>query len=124
MTSATKCCVFSSRFELNDGHSTPNWLQRLLARACEIHPSEARATLASFTLVLMLMVWSNSARTAVIERWTYAVVAVAAMQVLLGAVMAYISLAPAAQILHLTVASLLLGAETVVLLVVWWEPVS
>ena len=55
MTSATKCCVFSSRFELNDGHSTPNWLQRLLARACEIHPSEARATLASFTLVLMLM---------------------------------------------------------------------
>ena len=88
-----------------------------------LHRDSALAVV-GLALVLMLMVWSNSARTAVIERWTYAVVAVAAMQVLLGAVMAYISLAPAAQILHLTVASLLLGAETVVLLVVWWEPVS
>ena len=40
---------------MNDNHSTPNWLQRLLALACEIHPNETRATLASFTLVLMLM---------------------------------------------------------------------
>ncbi|MEZ5502711.1 MAG: MFS transporter [Halioglobus sp.] len=33
----------------------PGWLQRLLARACDIHPEETRATLASFLLVLMLM---------------------------------------------------------------------
>jgi len=32
-----------------------NLLQRILARACDIRPSETRATLASFTLVLMLM---------------------------------------------------------------------
>jgi len=37
-------------------------------------------------------------------------------QVTLGVVMAYVSLLPAAQVLHLTVASLLLGAQTVLLL--------
>ncbi len=40
---------------MNNSETTPNPLQRLLARACEIHPNETRATLASFTLVLMLM---------------------------------------------------------------------
>jgi len=40
---------------LTDNTSTPNPLQRLLARAFEIRPTEVRATLASFTLVLMLM---------------------------------------------------------------------
>jgi AAA family ATP:ADP antiporter len=33
----------------------PSLLQRTLARACDIHPEETRATLASFLLVLMLM---------------------------------------------------------------------
>ena len=32
-----------------------NALQRLLSRACDIHPEETRATLASFSLVLMMM---------------------------------------------------------------------
>lgn len=31
------------------------WVQRLLAKACDIHPEEVRATLASFSLVLVLM---------------------------------------------------------------------
>lgn len=31
------------------------WLQRLLARACEIHPRETRTTLVSFLLVFLLM---------------------------------------------------------------------
>ena len=33
----------------------PNLLERLLRRACEIEPEEVRATLASFSLVLVLM---------------------------------------------------------------------
>ncbi len=33
----------------------PSGLQRLLDRACDIHPNEVRATLASFLLVLILM---------------------------------------------------------------------
>jgi heme a synthase len=49
-------------------------------------------------------------------RWAYVTAALAALQVVLGIVMAYVSLQPAAQVGHLTVASLLLGAETVLLL--------
>lgn len=49
-------------------------------------------------------------------RWGYVVAGLAALQVTLGVVMTYVSLAPAAQVAHLTVASLLLGAETVLLL--------
>ena len=50
------------------------------------------------------------------NRWSYAVLALAGLQVGLGILMAYISLLPAAQVLHLTLASLLLGAETVLFL--------
>jgi cytochrome c oxidase assembly protein subunit 15 len=49
-------------------------------------------------------------------RWAYVVAGLAASQVTLGVVMAYVSLEPAAEVAHLTVASLLLGAETVLLL--------
>ncbi len=49
-------------------------------------------------------------------RWSYVVLSLAILQVVLGVVMAYGSLLPAAQVGHLTVASLLLGAETVVFL--------
>jgi heme a synthase len=49
-------------------------------------------------------------------RWAYVTGGLAALQVALGAVMAYVSLAPAAQVGHLTVASLLLGSATVLLL--------
>ena len=48
--------------------------------------------------------------------WCYAVVTLAVLQVAIGVAMAYGSLLPAAQVLHLTIASLLLGAETVLLL--------
>jgi cytochrome c oxidase assembly protein subunit 15 len=49
-------------------------------------------------------------------RWSHVVLSLAIIQVGLGAVMAYGSLLPAAQVGHLTVASLMLGAETVLLL--------
>ncbi len=52
-------------------------------------------------------------------RWSWAVLGLAALQVAAGVVMAYVSLLPAAQVVHLTLASLLLGAETVLLLVSW-----
>jgi heme A synthase len=44
------------------------------------------------------------------------VTGIATLQVALGVAMAYVSLEPATQVGHLTVASLLLGAETVLLL--------
>jgi cytochrome c oxidase assembly protein subunit 15 len=49
-------------------------------------------------------------------RWAYVVAILATLQVALGALLAYVSLEPAAQVGHLTLASLLLGAETVLLL--------
>lgn len=51
-----------------------------------------------------------------VMRWSFVVLSLAIAQIILGVVMAYLSLLPAAQVAHLTTASLLLGAETVLLL--------
>ena len=53
------------------------------------------------------------ARRSPLVRWSVVVLALALSQVALGIFMAYGSLLPAAQVAHLTLASLLLGAETV-----------
>lgn len=60
----------------------------------------------------LLTLWLLSQRSLLI-RWSFVVIALAIAQIVLGAVMAYGSLVPAAQVGHLTIASLLLGAETV-----------
>ena len=61
----------------------------------------------------VLTLWLLSRAIAVLIRWSFVVLALAVLQVVLGVVMAYGSLLPAAQVGHLTIASLLLGAETV-----------
>ncbi len=53
----------------------------------------------------------------VVLRWSWISLGLAVLQIGLGVVMAYVTLLPAAQVLHLTVASLFLGAQTVVLLI-------
>ena len=60
----------------------------------------------------VLTLWLMSRRSPLI-RWSFVVLALAIAQIALGVVMAYGSLLPAAQVGHLTLASLLLGAETV-----------
>jgi cytochrome c oxidase assembly protein subunit 15 len=60
----------------------------------------------------VLTLWLMSRRSPLV-RWSFAVLGLATAQIALGAVMAYGSLLPAAQVGHLTIASLLLGAETV-----------
>ena len=60
----------------------------------------------------VLTLWLMSRRSPLI-RWSFVVLALAIAQIALGMVMAYASLLPAAQVGHLTLASLLLGAETV-----------
>jgi len=63
---------------------------------------------------VLLMFWLVSRRAAaVLIGWSWIGLGLAALQVVLGVVMAYVTLLPAAQVLHLTVASLLLGAQTV-----------
>ena len=65
---------------------------------------------------ILLTLWLLSRRSPLV-RWSLIVLALALCQVALGVFMAYGSLLPAAQVGHLTLASLLLGAETVLWLV-------
>jgi cytochrome c oxidase assembly protein subunit 15 len=62
--------------------------------------------------ITLLTLWMLSRRSPLLP-WVFAVLGLALSQIVLGVVMAYVALAPAAQVGHLTIASLLLGAETV-----------
>ena len=77
------------------------------------------AAIAVLLGAILLTAWLIARRQGSLLPWSYAVLALAALQVAIGVVMAYVSLLPAAQVLHLTIASLLLGAETVLFLVSW-----
>jgi cytochrome c oxidase assembly protein subunit 15 len=64
-----------------------------------------------------LTIWLLAARArAAVLRWSLVALALAGAQVALGLVLAYGALLPAAQVGHLTLASLLLGAQTVAFL--------
>ena len=63
-----------------------------------------------------LTFWLSKRAASRLVRWSVVVLGLAILQVLLGVVMAYGSLLPAAQVGHLTIASLLLGAQTVLFL--------
>ena len=62
--------------------------------------------------ITLLTLWMLSRRSPLVP-WAFTALGLALLQIAFGVVMAYISLAPAAQVGHLTIASLLLGAETV-----------
>ena len=70
-------------------------------------------------LACFLLSFWLTAKGSALARWSWAVLGLAALQVAVGAIMAYVSLLPGAQVAHLTLASLLLGAETVLLLLSW-----
>jgi cytochrome c oxidase assembly protein subunit 15 len=80
-----------------------------------VHRDAAFVVLAG-TIVIAIWLWRRFRGERILIRWAFVVAGLATMQVALGAVMAYVSLEPVAQVGHLTVASLLLGAETVLLL--------
>ena len=82
-----------------------------------LHRDAAFVTLMGSILLCFWLVMG--AGNGLLIRWSWAVLGLAVGQVALGFVMAYVSLLPGAQVLHLTVASLLLGAETVLLLLSW-----
>lgn len=60
----------------------------------------------------LLTLWLLSKQSPLV-RWSFVVLTLALFQIALGVFMAYGSVLPAAQVGHLTLASLLLGAETV-----------
>jgi cytochrome c oxidase assembly protein subunit 15 len=69
--------------------------------------------------VVAFFIWSKQRGQSALHFWSAAIVGLAFAQIALGLVMAYVALDPMAQVGHLTVASLLLGAETVLLLLLW-----
>jgi cytochrome c oxidase assembly protein subunit 15 len=78
-----------------------------------VHRSAALVVLAGSVLILLS---TGFGRERSLVRWACVVVGLATLQVSLGVFMAYVSLKPAVQVGHLTVAALLLGAETALLL--------
>jgi cytochrome c oxidase assembly protein subunit 15 len=83
-----------------------------------LHRDAAFVTLLGSAL-LCLWLMTRRAGNVTLIRWSWVVLGLTVAQVAVGVVMAYVSLLPGAQVVHLTVASLLLGAETVLLLVSW-----
>lgn len=82
-----------------------------------LHRDAALVTLLGAILLCVWLVARGGSGLAI--RWSWAVLGLAAVQVAVGVMMAYVSLMPGAQVVHLTLASLLLGAETVLLLLSW-----
>ena len=74
-----------------------------------IHRDLAFVVLMAATVVTL---WLLSKRSPLVP-WAFVVLALAGLQIAVGLYMAYGYLLPAAQVAHLTVSSLLLGAETV-----------
>jgi cytochrome c oxidase assembly protein subunit 15 len=74
------------------------------------------------TAILAWLVWTKYEDEVALTRTTWVIMALVASQLLLGVLMAYVALTPAAQVAHLTGSSLLLGAETVVFLLARWLP--
>jgi cytochrome c oxidase assembly protein subunit 15 len=68
------------------------------------------------------LVWTRHRAEPAMVRTTYLLAALVGLQVLVGASMAYLTLTPAAQVVHLSASSLLLGAQTVLLLLARWLP--
>jgi cytochrome c oxidase assembly protein subunit 15 len=74
-----------------------------------LHRDLALAVLVASLLITLRM---QSQRSPLLP-WAFVVVGLAAAQIIVGMFMNYVSLTPATQVGHLTIASLLLGAETV-----------
>ena len=85
--------------------------------ADDLHRTSALAVLAG-AIVVAFFVRARHPRRSAGRFWVMTVVALAVLQIAFGLVMAYVSLAPAAQVGHLTIATLLLGAQIVLLLLV------
>ena len=76
------------------------------------------------TAAIGVMAWKRHPHERPVRVAAAAVAGLVLAQIALGLVMAYVALTPAAQIAHLTSSSLLLAAETVLLLLVRWLPGS
>jgi len=102
-----------------DGGAARDLALSTVGRLDFIHRDLAFVVLVGATLLTLRLL----SRRSPLVSWGYLVLALAVTQIALGAYMAYGSLLPAAQVGHLTIASLLLGAETVLWLMARRESV-
>lgn len=103
-------------------HGTPRAQALASVGSFDIWHREAALVVVGTTLWVVLLVWSRHAHERPLVRTVYLICSLVVVQVALGATMAYLSLTPAAQIAHLITSSLLLGGETVLLLLARWLP--
>lgn len=83
---------------------------------------DAALLVLTFAIMLVALLAGGPRREPALARAAWVVVLCASAQIAVGLLLAYVALIPAAQVAHLTAASLLLGAETVLLLLTWWLP--
>lgn len=83
---------------------------------------DASLVVFGLVLIVLLQVWSRHPAEPPLVRAAYVMVGLVVAQLLLGLSLAYLGLTPPAQIAHLTAASLLLGAETMMFLLARWLP--
>lgn len=83
---------------------------------------EAALVVAAATAWVAWLVWRRHRTERTLLQVTVVLVALVGLQMVLGASMAYVTLTPPAQVAHLTASSLLLGAQTVLLLLARWLP--
>jgi cytochrome c oxidase assembly protein subunit 15 len=103
-------------------HGTPR--ERALASvgAFDIWHREMALIVFALTFVMFLLVWTRHRREPRLLQTAGAIAALVVAQVGFGLWMAYVALTPVAQVAHLTASSLMLGAETVLLLLARWLP--
>lgn len=103
---------------LTDG--TPRSQALATVGAYDLWHRDAAIVILGLTLMVTLLVLKRHRQERPIVRAAMAVGALVFLQILIGVSMAYVSLTPAAQVGHLTASSLILGAETVLLLLARW----
>ena len=103
-------------------HGTPR--ERALASvgAFDMWHRELALVVLGLTVVMFSLVWSRHARERPLLEVAAVLAGLVAAQIAIGLWMAYSALTPAAQVAHLTTSSLILGAETVLLLLARWLP--
>jgi cytochrome c oxidase assembly protein subunit 15 len=83
---------------------------------------EGALVVLGLVLIVVLQVWNRYGSEIALVRAASVVVALVVTQLSVGVSLAYAGLTPAAQVAHLTAASLLLGAQTVMFLLARWLP--
>jgi cytochrome c oxidase assembly protein subunit 15 len=105
---------------LADG--TPRAQALAVVGAFDAWHREGALIVLAVTVVVIGLLWNRHSHERALLRAASVVIVLVGIQILLGVLMAYVSLTPAAQVAHLTGSSLLLGAETVLLLLARWLP--